>query len=194
MTGDSSRTDAELVAEALAGRERAFSALMRKHKDALYRFVRLYVGDASESYDLVQESFVSAWTNLRRYDAARPFPAWLKGIALNKCRDWARRRAVRRFFFAASDLDGAGRNAPSPALDPNEERNEERISQLEAAIADLPDALKAPLILTAIDGYSHKEAAALLGISAKAVELKVYRARQALKASLTISDDDMSQV
>ncbi len=79
--------DASLVALALQGDQRAFSALMRRHKEKLYRFIRAYVGDADEAYDLTQESFVAAWTALSRFDSKRPFHIWLRRIALNKCRD-----------------------------------------------------------------------------------------------------------
>lgn len=98
MTKATEQDDAALVEEALAGEERSFSALMRRHKEDLYRFIRLYVGDRGEAYDLLQEAFVAAWRNLKRYDSGRPFRAWLRGIAMNKCRDWARRRKVRQFF------------------------------------------------------------------------------------------------
>ena len=69
MTDTNERDDAALVAAVLAGDQRAFTQLMRRNKDSLYRFVRGYVGDASEAYDLVQEAFVAAW------HALHPAPA-----------------------------------------------------------------------------------------------------------------------
>lgn len=174
--------DASLVALAIQGDQRAFTALMRRHKEKLYRLVRAYVGDADEAYDLVQESFVAAWAALARYDGRRPFEIWLRRIALNKCHDWGRRRAVRRFFFSARSLDEPGVEAASEA---NVDSEEPRLAALEAAIAKLPATLKEPLVLTALDGLSQKAAAALLGISAKAVETRVSRARAALAQALS---------
>ncbi|WP_415492074.1 RNA polymerase sigma factor, partial [Brevundimonas diminuta] len=69
---------------------------MRDTKAGLYRFVRRYVGDADETYDLVQEAYAAAWLAIRRYDPERSFEAWLRTIAINKCRDWSRRRKIRR--------------------------------------------------------------------------------------------------
>ncbi len=175
--------DASLVALALQGDQRAFSALMRRHKEKLYRFIRAYVGDADEAYDLTQESFVAAWTALSRFDSKRPFHIWLRRIALNKCRDWDRRRAVRRFFFTARSLD-AGVDVAAPNESPDE-TNERRLAALDAAIADLPASLKAPLVLTQLDGLSHKDAAILLGITQKAVETRIYRAKALLARALT---------
>jgi RNA polymerase sigma-70 factor (ECF subfamily) len=190
MTGAAEQEDAALVEEALAGQERSFSTLMRRHKQDLYRFIRLYVGDSGEAYDLLQEAFVAAWRNLGQYDGARSFRAWLRGIALNKCRDWSRRRKVRQFFYFASDIETTGRHVPAPELSIESGEHDEQLGHLETAIAALPDGLKAPLLLTAIEGHSHKEAGAILGMSAKAIEVRVYRAKQTLRQAMALPDDE----
>ncbi len=174
--------DGALAARARAGDEQAFGALMRRHKERVYRFVRAYVADAEEAYDLTQETFAAAWNGLSRYDPNRPLAAWLKRIALNKCRDWSRRRAVRRFFFAAESIDALA-EAPT-AADASEERLEVNLRRLDLAIAALPLGLKEPLLLTAIDGMSHQDAAKVLNLTAKAIESRVYRAKAALARAL----------
>ena len=68
MTGPDIEPDAELVRRARAGEQRAFSQLMARHKHWVYRFVRRYVSDADEAYDVTQDAFVSAMSNLHRYD------------------------------------------------------------------------------------------------------------------------------
>src|SRR3546814_15935115 len=55
--------------------------------------------------DLVQEAFVAAFDALDRYDQGRPLRTWLARIAINKCRDWARRRAVRRLLNLSASYD-----------------------------------------------------------------------------------------
>lgn len=186
MTPNLEPTDAELVAGALAGDGRAFTRLMRRHKDGLYRFIRRYTGDTDEARDLVQESFTAAWRALKRYDSARAFPTWLRSIALNKCRDWSRRRAVRRWLTRNEGLDSpVGQALPDGAAGPEAAMaGQDDIDRLERAIAALPDGLKAPLILTAIEGLSQAEAGRVLGLSAKAVEVRVYRARKVLAGRL----------
>nr|WP_240454466.1 RNA polymerase sigma factor [Caulobacter sp. 17J65-9] len=166
---------------AARGDERAFTLLMRKHKEGLYRFVRRYVGDADEAYDLLQESFAGAWRGLDRYDPARPFEVWLRRVALNKCRDWSRRRFVRRLVRGVGAEPAELEAAPDPGSSPEAALVEaEALRRLDRAVADLPPALKEPLILTALEGLSQQEAAALLGVSVKAVETRVYRARRRL--------------
>src|SRR3546814_11394259 len=83
-------SDGELAALTLAGRQAAFAEIMRRHREPIYRLIRGYIGDPEEAVDLVQECFTSAFRNLRRYDQARPFRAWLSRIAINKCREIGR--------------------------------------------------------------------------------------------------------
>lgn len=190
MSAASEPQDSELAASAVAGDERAFSWLMQRHKDALYRFIRRYTGEPDEAYDLLQESFTAAWAALKRYDQARSFPIWLRRIALNKCRDWSRRRAVRRWLTRNEGLDSwTGQNLASD--DPSPEAavaDIEQLTRLDRAIASLPAGLKGPLILTALEGFSQEEAGNILGLSAKAVEVRVYRARKALSSALSLED------
>lgn len=183
MTGSDERDDAALVAAVLAGDQRAFTQLMRRHKDSLYRFVRGYVGDASEAYDLVQEAFVAAWNALARYDRQRSFGVWLKRIAINKCRDWRRRRAVRHFFYKAEDISRPGIDLEQPS--PSADDHEGELTRLDNAIAALPSSLKEPLLLSFGEDMTHRDIAEALGITAKAVEVRLYRAKRALAEALT---------
>ncbi len=186
-------SDEALAIRAARGEEAAFGVLMRRHKGWLYRFVRRYVGDAEEGYDVLQESFASAWSGLSRYDPERPFTVWLRRIALNKCRDRARRAAVRRVLFGSM---GANAKAPDVA-DPSPTADEaaatsRAVGRLEVAIAALPRQLKEPLVLTALEGMSHKEAAEMLGLNAKAVETRVYRAKKQL--ALLLEREDLADI
>ncbi|MDZ4740221.1 MAG: RNA polymerase sigma factor [Alphaproteobacteria bacterium] len=187
MRGDAANgVDADLAARALAGEKAAFTTLMRRHQEMLYRFIRRYVGDADEAYDLVQEAFVSAWEGLNRFDRNRPVEPWLRQIALNKCRDWSRRRSVRRFFYGARSIDTPGLHVPAPSDDDVKQDvdREALLRRLDDAIAALPLALKEPLFLTVFGGCTHQEAAEALGITSKAVETRVHRARTKLGEAL----------
>lgn len=182
MTDTDERDDAALVAAVLAGDQRAFTQLMRRHKDSLYRFVRGYVGDASEAYDLVQEAFVAAWHALPRYDRQRSFGIWLKRIAINKCRDWRRRRAVREFFYKAEDINRPGLDIAQPTVTAND--REDELTRLDKAISALPSNLKEPLLLSLTEDMSHRDIGEALRITAKAVEVRIYRAKRALTEAL----------
>lgn len=194
MTLPEEPSDQALTARAVKGEQAAFAILMRRHKGWVYRFVRRYVLDGEEAYDVLQESFASAWTALSRYDPERPFEVWLRRIALNKCRDRARKAAVRRALFGFAGGSDRAPEIPDPARGADSAAaSRQALSRLETAIAALPRGLKEPLVLTALEGLSHKEAGEVLGMNAKAVETRVYRARKALAAALQRSDlDDIS--
>jgi RNA polymerase sigma factor CnrH len=179
MTPDD-EADALLVRQVLAGEDAAFTRLASRHKRWLYRFIRRYVGAEADAFDLLQESFIAAWSSLERYDADRPFHAWLRQIALNKCRDRGRRDKVRsiirRLSSEPEQFAARGRWAnPEAALS-----SREALSRLDSAIASLPVRLREPLVLSVFEELSHREVAQILGVSEKAVETRVYRARQRL--------------
>lgn len=190
MTGEARSEDAALVARALSGDDAAFGQLMRAHTNDLFRFARRYTGDPDAAIDVVQETFVSAWKALSRYDDRRAFGIWLRAIALNKCRDRGRRRLLRRVVLGQADPEGfEARSQPDPAPDPEALLlAQERREQLDRAVAALPSGLKEPLILTVFDGLSHQAAGDLLGLTAKAIEIRVYRARRRLAERLGLGE------
>lgn len=175
-----------IAARAAAGDRAAFTALMSATKADLHRFVRRYVGDEAEAQDVLQETYAAAWFALRRYDPARPFDAWLRAIALNKCRDWSRRRAVRRVVRGVMGLDAPEAAAVGDASPDAEVRldDQRRAQRVQRALSDLPDALKAPLLLAALEGRSHAEIGVILRITPKAVETRIARARRKLAQAL----------
>lgn len=191
MTGSDEADDAALVGATLGGEDRAFTLLMRRHKAGLYTFARRYVGEADAAHEVVQETFVSAWKALGRYDSRRPFGVWLRAIALNKCRDRGRRQAVRRIVLGERDAGSAEAQRQADPT-PNAEAAllaAQRRQALERAIAGLPAKLKEPLLLTYFEDLSQQQAAEVLGISVKAVETRVYRARQKLAQTLGVADE-----
>ena len=174
-------SDGELATLSIAGRQAAFAEIVRRYRQPIFRLSRAFVGDVDEALDVTQEAFVAAHQALSRYDAARPMQAWLTTIAVNKCRDWARKRAVRRFLSFAlpnNDQVEAIADEQTPVDDAAGERQE--LDRVTRAISTLPANLKEPLVLRTIEGLSQTETAEALGISQKAVETRLYRARARL--------------
>lgn len=174
----------DLIARARRGDRTAFSTLMSGHKDDLYRFVRRRVADADSASDIVQEAFVAAWGAMAGFDPERSFKTWLHAIALNKCRDAARRAATRRPFWGdcpnGDDLRVADER-PSPEA---ETASREELRMLRGALAALPEHLREALMLTAVDGLSQAAASATLGCSVKSLEYRVHRARELLAGEM----------
>ena len=182
----SSLSDGELAGLSIGGRATAFAEILTRHRDAVYRIIAASTGDPEEALDLVQETFISAHRALRRYDPARPMRAWLTTIALNKCRDWGRRRAVRRLVTFALPLDDAAERVVEdrPGHDVEAE-DREALARAQRAIAALPASLREVLVLRTIEGMSQAETAAALAVSEKAVETRLRRARLRLSQQLS---------
>jgi RNA polymerase sigma-70 factor (ECF subfamily) len=186
VTSDDGPSDAVLASRAAEGDERAFAALVRRHKEPLYRLLRRYLGEADEAYEATHEAFIAAWGALRRYDSQRPFLAWLRTIAINKARDRGRRMAFRRLVFGTESWEESGALGKCDPAVPADEAVIDRqdLATLDQAIARLPALLKEALVLTAFDGWSQREAAEILGVSAKTIETRAYRARKLLARAL----------
>ncbi|HEY8966315.1 MAG TPA: RNA polymerase sigma factor [Candidatus Methylacidiphilales bacterium] len=190
--------DLPLVAALQAGDERALDALMERHGEALFRFAHRYVGNAADAREVAQEAFVKAYFHIGTFRPGAFFSTWLYRIALNLCRDRARSRTFRDArrtdsISAPFPADDGGRredlelaaSAPDPA---DALIRAERLEAVGEGIAALPPELKAPFVLAALEGLSHEEAGLRLGLTAKAVEAKVYRARKLLSKRLAGTD------
>lgn len=175
-------TESDLVALARSSHDAAFAEIVRRHREALYRIAMASLGQTEDALDAVQESFIAAYLALARFDVSRPLRPWLARIVLNQCRDRLRRRAVRRFLlpFVGTDVDVADA-APGPA---HLAADRDALARTMRAIAALPAGLREPLVLTAIEGMAQADVAQTLGLSAKAVELRVRRARARLRDAL----------
>ncbi|HEY0790363.1 MAG TPA: RNA polymerase sigma factor [Chthoniobacterales bacterium] len=179
--------DLALVHDLQAGHDDAYRELMRRHREGVLRFVHRHVANEADAVDLTQEAFVRAYLGIRTFQPRAKFATWLYRIALNLCRDFSRRRAHREAACSVSlgsvPVDQEPATPPSSRPDAQAQAHE-GLAALEKAINGLPFDLRGPLVLTALEGHSHAEAAELLQISSKAVEMKVYRARKLLTQKL----------
>ncbi len=190
MTQERDDSDRPLVRAARDGDRAAFSEIVRRHKTPLYQFVRRYIGDPDDAYDILQETFVAAWQGIRRFDVQQTLTPWLRTIALNKCRDHGRRHAIRRrlltLFHAESHIESSWIVDSNPEL---ESPDLARLRRLDQAIARLPRRYKEPLLLVVMTGLTHQQAGAQLGITAKAVEMRIRRAKDKLRMALAPARD-----
>jgi RNA polymerase sigma-70 factor (ECF subfamily) len=184
VTGAAGQDLSVLAIAAADGDTAAFRRLLSAIMPRMLSVVRGLGVSPSEVEDVAQEASLALWKALDRYDADLPFEVWACVIAANKARDWRRRQAVRRFWSQAKtveDAAGIADDAPGPE---NAAAAKQDLDRLWVALAALPDGLRTPLVLTVIAGLSQADAAAALGLSPKAVEARVARARAALARTM----------
>ena len=178
--------DLALIQALQAGEDRAMNTLIDRHREGLFRLVFRHIPNEADAIELTQEAFVRAYFNIEKFRPTAKFVTWLYHIALNLCRDYVRSQAYRYSSQTISTDVPVEENEGQRPLSSNQRgpdqqtQDLEKLRAVEKAINELPQDLKNPLILTALEGRSHAETGELLGISPKAVEMKVYRARKLL--------------
>jgi RNA polymerase sigma factor CnrH len=178
-------TDAELVTLSLNGVDRAFSRLLERHARHLRRLVTRRLRNPQDVLDVLQDTHLALWRALQRYDASRPFEAWLTSIALNKCRDWARRRVAQSSLLTRMQAEAAFTCAGAKERSAEHRVMEkESVRELGRALHRLPRQLREPLVLTTLRDLSQAAAARQLRLTRKAVEMRVRRARLRLVETL----------
>jgi RNA polymerase sigma-70 factor (ECF subfamily) len=184
-------TDTVLVERLQAGDESALAGLMTRHQGPLFYFVLRYHSNETIAREIVQETFVRAYFHIRDYRPTASFKTWLYQIAVNLCRDHARRMSRRPILASIYEVLKPGSSQPlgnvltDDGLNPAEKMEAaERHALVESTIAELPKELREALLLFAFEEFSQKECAEVLGVSPKAVELRVYRAKKIISLKL----------
>ncbi len=165
-----------LVAAAAAGDTAAFESLYRLFAPRVHGLCLRLTGERAAAEDCTQESFIAAWRALPRFEGRSRFSTWLQRIAIHTA--LSRRRGLRLRFETAEPAGGMPED-PDP-------RGDAPARDLERAIAALPDGARHVLVLVGIYGYSHAEAAAILGVAEGTCKAQLHRARQRLAAALEL--------
>lgn len=169
-------TDREYVARSQQGDRDAFSALVRRYQDRVYRFILRMVGSRAEAEELAQDTFIKAWEALPGWKPEAQFRTWLFGIASNTATDSLRRRKVVEFVALEEDYD-----APGEGADPEAQlQSRQKLRALETALDRLPQDQREIVLLRELEDMSYDEISAALGIGEGTVKSRLARAREAL--------------
>lgn len=170
--------EADEIARAAAGDQRAQSALVQRHMPRVYAVSKRMLGDAHEAEDVTQETFIRAWKMLPDWEPRAQLSTWLHRVALNLCYDRLRKK---REETGADELPlrEDTRLGPQDTLD-----QAQKVAAIEQAIDALPERQKAALTLCSLDGRTNIEAADIMDISVEALESLLARARRKLRTVL----------
>ncbi len=174
------REDAELMRRVQTGDEAALGALMERWELPVKSVIGRIVLNASEAEELAQEAFVRLWQQREKYRADAPFRPWIFAIAVNLARNrlrWWRSRPE----VALDEWTGNAGDATSGRVSAE---TAERSAAVRDAIAALPTDLREAIVLFEYEQMSQAEIALVVGASAKAVETRIHRARERLRARL----------
>ena len=176
---EDSRVDWEgaLLQRACAGDTRAFERIYREHSGRVYGLCLRMLRDVQLAEDCTQDTFINAWRALPKFETRSSLATWLHRIAVNV--SLAKRGRAARF-------------EPLPEAEEGEVTGEwvletpVEVQELEEAIGGLPEGARDALVLHALYGYSHGEAAEMLGIAEGTCKAQLHRARKLLRERLKL--------
>jgi RNA polymerase sigma-70 factor (ECF subfamily) len=166
-----------LVQRARSGDKRAFERLYREHAGRVYGLCLRMTRDAQLAEDCTQDTFINAWRALGKFETRSSLSTWLHRIAVNV--SLAKRRksgTVESLPEEEAEGEASGWTLETPV----------EVQEIESAIGALPEGARDALVLHALYGYSHIEAAEMLGIAEGTCKAQLHRARKLLRDRLGV--------
>jgi RNA polymerase sigma-70 factor (ECF subfamily) len=182
--------DFSLLRQVSQGNERAFTELMRRHQDRVYRLALRLLRQPQEAEDAAQEVFLKAYQNAGRFTPTSTVAAWLNRITSNHCLNLLRSRKVRKevsWEEVDTPMGRIGDAAVALSYTDNPLAlltGKEFAARMHQALAGLPENQRQALVLKRFGDFSYQEIGEMLGLSASAVDGLIKRARQNLRQAL----------
>jgi RNA polymerase sigma-70 factor (ECF subfamily) len=168
----------------------AFAFLFENYSDRIYRLAAGLLGDEMAAEGVVQESFMRLFERLDQFEGRSKISTWLYRVAYNAAIDQLRKRRP----IISLDLEIEDEDLPQPVILIDWQHVPERLlteaeikTELDRAIAELPEKYRVVFILREIEGLSTKEASAITGMSTNLVKVRLHRARLILREKLAES-------
>ncbi len=188
-------TDEELMLAVCNGDRAAYQIIVKQHLKPISHYAFRMLGNQKDTEDITQETFLRLWVNAAKWQADKSkLSTWLHRIAHNLCVDYLRKhgRVQTRDDFDETDL----RNSTDSDLENGADiDSRSEIQSLNEAIKKLPENQRSALMLCHYQGFSNKDAAAIMNISVKALESAIARAKRSLRRTMigteTLSEEQI---
>lgn len=174
--------DAALVERAQQGDGAAFWLIIKRHNQRLYRVARAVLDDDTEAEDVLQETYIHAFTHLSEFRGDARLSTWLTRIALNEALG---RRRQRRPTVDVKAIETLAAPFSAHDLDPEAAAALTEIRRLlERAVSALPERYRIVFVMRDVEEISIEETALLLGLRPQTVGSRLHRARRLLRQAL----------
>ncbi len=176
-------TDYELIRNFKKGDESAFSQIVLRYQTRLLQIANAVMFDEDEAKDMVQETFIKAYFNLKSFREESSLYTWLYRILYNHCISSLRRKNI--FSFLSFDSGEEVLDFPSQGPDPEENfERKEIMSVVKEALKKLPVKQRMVFAMKQLDGLKHEEIAKALGLTEGAVKASYFHAVRKLREML----------
>jgi RNA polymerase sigma-70 factor, ECF subfamily len=184
--------DRDMVSASRNGDVDAFGVLVGKYQKRAFNMAFRMIGDYDAACEIVQDTFLSAFTAIRQFRGEAKFSTWLYGICVNQARNRLKKQRVRALRETAGldDLpdtgDGAEPREQASGDRPVDEQvvRKELQERVQRSINGLEQEYREVLVLRDIQGFSYEEIQAILNLPDGTVKSRLFRARDALRQSL----------
>jgi RNA polymerase sigma-70 factor (ECF subfamily) len=181
---NATREDMTLVQEVLAGNQASFQLLVERYEGKLFALARRYTRSMVEVEDLVQDTFLKAFSRLDSFQHQSSFYTWIYRIATNTILDFLKRRG-RSPIQAVEDPEAAFDSPQASVARPDGNLEREEISSITYAVLDsMPEIFRTVLVMRELESMAYQEIADVLEISIGTVESRIFRARARFKQRL----------
>jgi RNA polymerase sigma factor (sigma-70 family) len=182
-------SDALLVTRAQNGEQLAYLELCRRHREMVFRTVLRITHNIDDAEDILQDSWMRAFTHIGTFDGRSQFSTWVTRIAINSALTMIRRRRTKKECSLDDPVDPGGcrvKEMSEPSRNPEERCLEtERLRLVRQAIKRLPSKLRTAIEIHQSHDGSVSELAMLAGVSLPTMKSRLVRARLRLREPLS---------
>ena len=184
MRGITREEELIIIKQVLGGDTAAFEELVLSYQDKMYSLSLRMTGNQEDAYDMTQEAFLKAYTNLANFRGDSKFSVWLYRLTSNVCIDFLRRRKrkpISSLTYINEDNEPQDLELPDERFVPDTiaERNELR-EAVAHGMDSLPEEYRQILVLREINGLSYNEIGEALNLEVGTVKSRIFRARKRL--------------
>jgi RNA polymerase sigma-70 factor, ECF subfamily len=179
-------SDEQIVERALSGEAEAFGEIVRRWERRIYALACGMLDSSEEARDATQETFLSAFRNLRGFRGEAKVSSWLHRIAVNQCITRQRRAKVRKESALEDDAETGGASYAMPAASSpaRAAENRQRRELVRRAVQALPAELRQVVVMKEFEELTFQEIADALGLPQSTVKSRLYTALRQLQLRL----------
>ena len=180
-------SDLEIIARILQGEKAFFELLIRRHNPSLYRVGRSYGFGHPDIEDLLQDTHVAAYLNLKNFEGKSSYKTWLIKIMINKCLRTMEKASYKSGEHSGTPIDENAKPMYSPPEKFDTEKlvlNRELAHLLEKSIEQLPEDYRNVFVLREVEGMHVNETAEILDITDVNVKVRLNRAKAMLRKEI----------
>ncbi|MFZ9759843.1 MAG: RNA polymerase sigma factor [Candidatus Kapaibacteriota bacterium] len=186
-----SRDDITLINSFLEGNKHDFEVLWFRYNRLIYAYILKMVRNIDDVDDILQDTFIKAFSAIQTYNQSYPFPAWLYKIASNTCIDYFRRKRIRPIPIGGMTNIQTALNEVLPdksiPIDVKIANSETKL-ELNKAIALLPDRYRECIQLRHFEELSYEEISQKMQLPLGTIKITLFRARKMLLSYLSSKD------